>query len=79
MQNIDEIPPVILHLTILKRPPFFCFFEVGTCFFVCNPILGSCSGVQNELGKKLGFPRNHRGGIFPPPLRKISWIQFRVK
>ena len=60
MQNIDEILPVILHLTILKRPPFFCFSR----FLVCSPILDSCLSVQKELGKKLFFPRNHRGGIY---------------
>ena len=69
MQNIDEILPVILHTAILKRPPFFLLFEVETWFLVCNPILGSCLSVQKELGKKLFFPRNHRGGIYPPPPR----------
>ena len=50
MQNIDEILPVILHSAILKRPPFFLFFEVGTCLFVCNPTSGCCFGLQKELG-----------------------------
>ena len=40
---------VILHSAI------FLFFQVGTCFFVCNSILGSCFGVQKELGKTLFF------------------------
>ena len=34
---------------------------------MCNPIFGSSYGVQKELGKTLLFPRNHRGGISPPP------------
>ena len=67
MQNIDEILLVILHSAILKQPPFFCFFEVETWFLVGNPILDSCLSVQKELGKKLFFPRNHRGGIYAPP------------
>ena len=63
MQNIDEILPVILHLTILKRPSFFLFFEIETWFLACSPILDSCSSWQKELGIKLFFPRNH-GGAF---------------
>ena len=41
MQNIDEITPPRLTRRILKRPPFFRFFEIGTCFLVCNPIFDS--------------------------------------
>ena len=66
MQNIDEILPVILHLAILKRPPFF-FFKVETWFLVRSPILGSCLSVQKELGKNLFFPRNHSGAFMLPP------------
>ena len=74
MQNLDEITPPYLTFQKLKRPPFFLFFEIETWFFVCNRILGSYLGVQKELGKKLFFPRNPRGGIYAPPPRKISWI-----
>ena len=69
MQNIDEILTVILHSAILKRRPFFLFFEVGTCFFVSNPILGSCFGVQKELGKKHFFLEIIGGAYMPPPTR----------
>ena len=79
MQNIDEILPVILHSSILKRPPFFLFFEINPYSLVCNPIFGSSRGVQKELGKNLFFPRNHRGGIYAPPPRGISCIRARVE
>ena len=67
MQNIDEIPPPYLTRQILKRLPFFCFFEIETCFLVCNPIFGNSLGVQKELGENHFFPRIHRGGIYAPP------------
>ena len=51
MQNTDEILPRISYSRILKRPPLFLFFEINTCFFVCNPILGSYMG-----GQKTFFP-----------------------
>ena len=69
MQNIDESLPVILHTAILKTAAIFLFFEVETWFLVWSPILDSCLSVQKELGKKLFFPRNHRGGgpkMIPP-------------
>ena len=71
MQNIDEILPVILHSSILKRPSFFCFFEIKPYLLACNPIFGSSRGVQKELGKNLFFPRN--------PPRGISCIRGRVE
>ena len=79
MQNIDEILPVILHSAILKRPPFFLFFQVETWFLVCDPILGSCLSVGKELGKNLFFPRNHKRGIYAPALRGISCVRARVE
>ena len=56
MQNVDEILPVILHASILKRPPFFLFFEIKPYSLACNPIFGSFRGVQKELGKNRFFP-----------------------
>ena len=50
-----------------RRQSYLLFFEVETRFLVCSPILDSCLSVQKELGKKLFFPKNHRGGIYPPP------------
>ena len=66
MQNIDKICPAYLSRRFLKRPPKFLFFEIETCFFVCNPIFGSSMSVQKGLSKK-SFPRNHRGGAYKPP------------
>ena len=40
-----------------KTAAIFLFFEIETCFLVCNPIFGSSMGVQKELGKNLFFPR----------------------
>ena len=54
------------HTTIACRNVISFLFEIKTCFFVCNLILGSCFGVQKDLAEKLFFPRNHRGGIYPP-------------
>ena len=36
-------------------PAIFLFFEIDTCFLVCNPIYGSSMDVQKEFGKKLFF------------------------
>ena len=66
MQNIDKILPVILHSAMLKRPPFFCFFEIETYFLACNPIFGSTMGVQKELDKNFFFLEIIGGHISPP-------------
>ena len=54
-------------LSDVKTAAIFLFFEVETYFLACKPIFGSTRGVQKELDKNLFFPRNHRGGIYPPP------------
>ena len=74
MQNIDKILPCISFSRILKRSPFL-FFEIKTCFFVCNPIFGSSIGVQKELGKNLFFLEIIRGAYMPPFLHGISCIR----
>ena len=67
MQNIDEISPAYLTRRNLKRPAIFLFFEIETCFLLCNPISGSSMDVQKELGKNFFFPRNHGVGIYAHP------------
>ena len=39
---------------------------------MCNPILGICLSVQKELGKKLSFPKNHRG------VKKLDLIPCKI-
>ena len=80
MQNIDEITSPYLTSPILKRPQFFLFFEIETCFLVCNPIFGISLGVLKDWAKTFFSPRNHRGVYMPPPPpRGISCIRARVE
>ena len=79
MQNSDEILPVILHLTILKRPPFLCFSRKRPGFW-CVALFWVVVWVcKRNWANKIFFLEIIGGAYMPPPLLKISWIWFRVK
>ena len=64
-----------MSLGDFKTAAIFWFFEVETLFLVRNPILGSCLGVQKELGKKLFFLEIIGGAYMPPPSR-VKYVGF---